>query len=228
MAAGITQGSFKVETPQTRTQPRPSYRRRQRMLAIVAATLGMLLGGLAGAAFATQPSPSASAAALEVEDVAVGATEAAPDSATAEPVPVVLTDDLLWTENLTEEAGELALLPLIFKVSFGLGLVVLLAWGSVYLLRRTTLGQGMASSTSAVCVLDRNWLGPKKAIYLVDISGRTLALGVTEEHISVLSTWEEGQIELSRPEPRQGSFANQFKAMLHRRGDDVVARGGTS
>lgn len=198
------------------------------MLAIVAATLGMLLGGLAGAAFATQPSPSASAAALEVEDVAVGATEAAPDSATAEPVPVVLTDELLWTENLTEEAGELALLPLIFKVSFGLGLVVLLAWGSVYLLRRTTLGQGMASSTSAVRVLDRNWLGPKKAIYLVDISGRTLALGVTEEHISVLSTWEAGQIELSRPEPRQGSFANQFKAMLHRRGDDVVARGGTS
>ena len=106
--------------------------------------------------------------------------------------------------------------------------MVVLAWGSVYLLRRTTLGQGMASSTSAVRVLDRNWLGPKKAIYLVDISGRTLALGVTEEHISVLSTWEEGQIELSRPEPRQGSFANQFKAMLHRRGDDVVARGGTS
>lgn len=228
MAAGITQGSFKVETPQTRTQPRPSYRRRQRMLAIVAATLGMLLGGLAGAAFATQPSPSASAAALKVEDVAIGAMEATPDSATAEPVPVVLTDELLWTENLTEEAGELALLPLIFKVSFGLGLVVLLAWGSVYLLRRTTLGQGMASSTSAVRVLDRNWIGSKKAIYLVDISGRTLALGVTEEHISVLSTWEEGQIELSRPELRQGSFANQFKAMLHRRGDDVVARGGTS
>ena len=130
------------------------------MLAIVAATLGMLLGGLVGAAFAAQPSPSASAAALEVKDVAVGATEAALDSATAEPVPVVLTDELLWTENFTEEAGELALLPLIFKVSFGLGLVVLLAWGSVYLLRRTTLGQGMASSTSAVRVLDRSDGGP--------------------------------------------------------------------
>lgn len=75
----------------------------------------------------------------------------------------------------------------------GLGLVVLLAWGTVYLLRRTTLGQGMSNGHSAVRVFDRNWLGPQKAIYLVDISGRTLALGVTEDHISVLSSWEEGE-----------------------------------
>ncbi len=181
------------------------------MLAIVAATLGMLLGVLTGAAIATQDLPSPS------------------DSTAAESVPTASADELLWTENLTsvtEEAGELALWPLIFKVSFGLALVVLLAWGSVYLLRRTTLGQTMASGNSAIRVIDRNWLGPKRAIYLVDISGRTLALGVTEEQISVLSTWEEGQIELARPEPRHGSFANQFKAMLQRRGGDATAAGG--
>ena len=64
-------------------------------LGIFAATLGMLLGGLAGAAFATQPSLSTSAAALEVEGVAVGGTETVPGSATAEPVLVAPTDELL-------------------------------------------------------------------------------------------------------------------------------------
>jgi flagellar biogenesis protein FliO len=204
---GITQGSFKVETPQTRTLARPSNNRRQRMLAIITATLGLLLGGLVGAAFAEPDSSSTGEALAESPASPVAAAATAPDSG-AQP----------WEQNVEADAesGQLALMPQIIKVGFGLALVVTLAWGTVYLLRRTTLGQGMAGSNSSVQVVDRNWLGPKKAIYLVDISGRTLALGVTEEHISVLSSWEAGEIEIARPTPQPGSFANQFKGMLQR------------
>lgn len=191
------------------------------MLAIIAATLGMLLGGLAGAAFA-DPETSPAAVAHEQNSTAAQAdlaAVAAPADPDSDPDTDLVTDlaSQSWEEIPEEEAGELALMPQIIKVAFGLALVVLLAWGTVYLLRRTTLGQGMASNNSAVQVIDRNWLGPKKAIYLVDISGRTLALGVTEEHISVLSSWEAGEIDISRPAPQFGTFANQFKGMLQRR-----------
>lgn len=210
-----------METPHQRSLARPYDDRRQRMLALIVAAAGLLLGGLAGSAFAQNDddSPSASAVVATESPDATASPAAAPvaDTAGSRPVP---TD---WSTESADPAA-LSLTPLLFKVSLGLGLVVLLAWGTVYLLRRTTLGQGMASNGSVVRVVDRNWLGPKKAIYLVDISGRTLALGVTEENISVLSSWEEGEIDVARPEPAQGGFADQFRTMLKRR--DLATAGG--
>ena len=222
--AGITQGSFKVETPQTLAHQRPSILRRQRTLAIIIATLGMFLGGLMGAAFAAPESPAPEQVTAAGPASTAGADGA--DSLVSSAASGAGAYQHLWTETPAEEDGELALTPLIFKVCFGLGLVVMLAWGTMYLLRRTTVGQTMGGGGSAVRVVDRNWLGPKKAIYLVDIAGRTLALGVTEEHISVLSTWEEGEIELTRPEPPQSSFTNQFKTLLQRRRGELSTAGG--
>lgn len=210
-----------METPQTTARERPSKYSRQRMLAIITATLGLLLGGLVGTVFAAEVTDGVNEA-MPTESTTTPAAEVVADHVTAD--SVTMSQSVPWREPADEAPGELALMPLVFKVCFGLGLVVMLAWGTVYLLRRTTLGQGMASTDSAVRVVDRNWLGPKKAIYLVDISGRTLALGVTEEHISVLSTWEPGEIELARPQPA-GSFAHQFRGMLQRRQNPAEVAG---
>lgn len=120
---------------------------------------------------------------------------------------------------------EVSMMPLIAKVCLGLGLVVALAWGSVWLLRRTALGQGAVGGGSAVRVMERTWLAPKKAIFLVDIAGRTLALGVTEEQISVLSSWEDGQIDVQPSAPGPGAFAIQLKSLLNR-GDRAVQEAG--
>ncbi len=128
-------------------------------------------------------------------------------------------DDLHW--DSAQAAEEMSMLPLIAKVIVGLGLVVGLAWGSVWLLRRTTLGQGAVGAGSIVKVVERTWLGPKKAIFLVDISGRTLALGVTDEQISVLSAWEKGEIDVTpAPKATPGAFAIQLKSLLTR-GNEV-------
>ena len=56
---GYHTGSFKVESPQTRTLVRPMDSRRQRMLAVIVTTLGILLGGLVGAAVATESDTTA-------------------------------------------------------------------------------------------------------------------------------------------------------------------------
>ncbi len=211
-----------METPQTTALRRRSKYSQQRTLVIIVVTLGLLLGGLAGAAVAADAELSPDAGVAEETAQPVGTQE--PAGGIVPTDSVTMSQSEPWREPVEESPGELAIMPLIFKVCFGLGLVVMLAWGTVYLLRRTTLGQGMASADSTVRVVDRNWLGPKKAIYLVDISGRTLALGVTEEHISVLSTWEAGEIDLQRPQPT-GSFANQFRGILQRRRESTDMTG---
>ena len=84
------------------------------------------------------------------------------------------------------------------------------------------MGQQFAPSVSGIRVLERSFLAPKRAIYLVEIGDRALALGVTEQSISVLSRWPAGQLRLPEREPRSGGFAAQFRTLLNR--DDPAGR----
>jgi flagellar protein FliO/FliZ len=162
----------------------------------------------------------------ESEVAAADVVDAATSTKSIQPTESVLVGDTVFAAetvqwNADQAAGEMSMFPLIAKVCIGLGLVVGLAWGSVWLLRRTALGQGAVGAGSLVKVVERTWLGPKKAIFLVDVAGRTLALGVTDEQISVLSAWEEGQIDVSKPAMAgPGNFAIQLKSLL-KRGDTV-------
>ena len=63
-------------------------------------------------------------------------------------------------------------------------------------------------------VAERVYLGPKKFVCLVEIGGKALALGVTEEHISTLTQWGEGELELPPDPAISGAFASQFKSLL--------------
>ena len=123
----------------------------------------------------------------------------------------------------TSSAGE-SFLSIMIKLGLGLGLVVLLAWGAVWLLRRSSLGQQLGGTGQAIRVVERSFLGPKKAIYLVEIGGRVLALGVTEENISALGEWQEGEIEFEPLQPPTQSFATHFKSVLGQVGNSAKAR----
>ena len=100
------------------------------------------------------------------------------------------------------------------KLGLGLALVLLLAWGGVYLLRQSTVGQQFSGVGKTIRIAERTYLSPKKAIYLVEIGDRTLALGVTDEHITPLSEWQAGELELAPAPAPGGAFANQFKKLL--------------
>jgi len=100
------------------------------------------------------------------------------------------------------------------KLGFGLGLVILLAWGTVFLLRKSSLGRQAGGVGKTIRVAERTYLSPKKAIYLVEIGDRTLALGVTEENITALSEWQAGELELAAAPAPVGSFAAQFRNLL--------------
>ena len=100
------------------------------------------------------------------------------------------------------------------KLGMGLVLVILLAWGAVYLLRKSSVGQQFGGVGQTIRIVERTYLSQKKAIYLVEIGDRTLALGVTEGQINALSEWQAGELELTVEPESTGSFATQFKKLL--------------
>jgi flagellar protein FliO/FliZ len=128
--------------------------------------------------------------------------------------PVARDDGfVLMSETGADLGEEFSYLDLISRLGLGLFLVVLLAWVAAVLVRRSGLGQQMGASGGTVRIVDRTFLAPKKAIYLVEVGGRTLALGVTDTQISPLSEWQEGELKIeAKPVPTRGGAA--FRQIL--------------
>jgi flagellar biosynthetic protein FliO len=100
------------------------------------------------------------------------------------------------------------------KLGVALGFVVLLAWATVYLLRKSRIGQQYGATGGSIRVAECVYLGPKKQISLVEIGGRVLALGITEENISLLAEWPAGELELTPPAEPPGPFAIHLKKLI--------------
>lgn len=187
------------------------------LLAVVA-PLGAEEGGetaVAAEAVAAEAGPAAQEAApLQSEEPAPLPPEAVYDSGH----PAARDDGFVIQP---ESADDFSYLDLIARMGFGLGLVVLLAWGAAVLVRRSGLSRQMGAAGGAVRVVDRTFLAPKKAVYLVNVGGRTLALGVTEAHISRLAEWSEGEVDLQPAEqPGNGAaFRQLFEQVRQRRSE---------
>lgn len=113
-----------------------------------------------------------------------------------------------------DDQSDFSLTALLLKVGLGLGFVVLLAWGSAFLLKKSPMGRELSTMGSGIRILERKYLAPKRAIYLVEMGNRTLALGVTEQSIAVLSRWRAGELEIPKGDASNGGFAAQFRAIL--------------
>lgn len=149
--------------------------------------------------------------------ISTGGATTAPDTSTS-PLPAAALqappDTLLnQTPALAGEA-EVPYLAMMIKLGLGLTLVILLAWGAVFLLRKSALGKQFAGAGHSIRVMERFYLGPKKAIYLVEIGGRPLALGVTDAAITPLTQWQPGELEFTPRPAASSSFAAQFRNLL--------------
>ena len=122
--------------------------------------------------------------------------------------------------GVVPEPADGSYFAILTKMGLGLGLVIALVLVTVWLLRKSALGQRMGGGGGAIRVIERSFLGPKKAIYLVEIGDRTLALGVTDEQVGRLAEWQKGEIDLSAVHAPQagGSFAAQLRTVLGRDG----------
>jgi flagellar biosynthetic protein FliO len=166
--------------------------------------------------------PAVPDTAADPASVQVAAEHAAPET-TSQFVSAAPGPDALATpesEPLTPDSGpppeqwEASYFLIMAKLGLGLGLVVLLAWGAVAILRRTALGQQYGAAGSAIKVFERAYLGPKKQICLVAIGGRTLAVGVTDQQITMLAEWDTDELAMPPEQAPGPGFAGQLRRLL--------------
>ena len=82
---------------------------------------------------------------------------------------------------------------LLVSVVVNLGLIVLLIYGSLYLLRRWQ-GGNLARSARRIAVLETTRLSPKQALHLVRVGEQTLLIGASDAGLTLLS-----EVEVSAP-----------------------------
>jgi flagellar protein FliO/FliZ len=103
------------------------------------------------------------------------------------------------------------------RMSFGLGVVLVVIAGLVWLLKKTSLAQ--AGTNSALRVVSAVAVGPKERVVLVDVGETRLVLGVAPGHVVRL-------LEMPRPddagvatsETSTPSFVAKLKEVIAARG----------
>lgn len=147
--------------------------------------------------------------------IATAGATTAPDTSTTPAATLQAPPDTLPDQApALAEKAEVPYLEMMVKLGLGLALVILLAWGAVFLLRKSALGKQFGGAGNSIRVVERFYLGPKKAIYLVEIGGRPLALGVTDTAITPLTQWQPGELDLTPRTASPSSFAAQFRSLL--------------
>jgi flagellar biogenesis protein FliO len=89
--------------------------------------------------------------------------------------------------------------------------VLAVAYVSLALLRRSSLGTGFGKRDGLVQVLDSANLGPNRSIYYIKIMDKRLVLGATPTQISMLAAWDLGGA-LSDPSNTSPDFEIALKS----------------
>ena len=94
---------------------------------------------------------------------------------------------------------DLASEGLFFKMMLSVGLVIVLGAATWYLSRKLLPRVAWAPGRE-IRVVDTSYLGPRKALHLVEVGGHKLLIGSTSESITPLAHVGEAWIEMSRPQ----------------------------
>ncbi len=107
---------------------------------------------------------------------------------------------------------------LIARMAFSLIIVIGLIWGVVLLLRRISGKRVSGAAKSFIKVLERSYIAPKKAVYVIQVGNRTLAVGVTDAQMTTLAELDPEETLAAYPAFQKGSppFAHLLKDMRTR------------
>jgi flagellar protein FliO/FliZ len=75
-------------------------------------------------------------------------------------------------------------------VTLKLVAVLALAYVTLWLVKRYSVGAPLGKRSSALQVIESTTLAPNRSIYLVNVEGRRLLLGVTASQITTLAAWD--------------------------------------
>ncbi|MCD6335843.1 MAG: flagellar biosynthetic protein FliO [Candidatus Latescibacteria bacterium] len=120
---------------------------------------------------------------------------------------VSAADSLHRVDPVVRSAG--SLWGLLLHLVLYLALIVGLIWGSVYLMKRMS-GRNATKNGHRIRVVECRSIAPKKAIYIVEIGGHTMALGVSEAHITMLAELPDLPLETETAE-ESNAFSKWMK-----------------
>ncbi|MCK5119776.1 MAG: flagellar biosynthetic protein FliO [Candidatus Latescibacteria bacterium] len=112
-------------------------------------------------------------------------------------IGVSAADSLHRVDPMVRSAG--SLWGLLLHLALSLALIGGLIWGSIYLMKRMS-GRSRTKNGHRIHVVECRFIAPKKAIYIVQIGGRTMALGVTDAHMTMLTELPDLPLETETPE----------------------------
>lgn len=103
----------------------------------------------------------------------------------------------------------------ILKMIFMLGVVVALIFGTVWLLKKISPQFNRTSSANIIKILSISYLGPKRALVLVEILDRIMLVGVTECDIRLITEFIDPE-EIARLRTMTGKVnqADAFSTAL--------------
>jgi flagellar protein FliO/FliZ len=85
--------------------------------------------------------------------------------------------------------------------------VLALAYLTLALVKRYSLGATLGKRSSAMQVIESTTLAPNRSIYLVNVEGRRLLLGVTASQITTLAAWDGDGVPQPVPTPTPAPVA---------------------
>jgi len=127
---------------------------------------------------------------------------------------------LAWPALAQEPAApppELDLGWALAKTVGGLGLVLALMWGLLWLMRRFAPNAG--GGGAGFRLVGRLSLGPRKWLGLVELGGRLLVLGVSDQGVSLLETIDDPE-EVARLTQNRQSFTAALQKARGGRAED--------
>ncbi|MGM0416221.1 MAG: FliO/MopB family protein [Thermodesulfobacteriota bacterium] len=115
------------------------------------------------------------------------------------------------------DSDNLSLFPMTLKMLAALGVVIGLFLLLYALARKSRTWLPGAAAQDAINVRAVRHLGPKRALYLVDVDGRRFFISASGEQIRLLSEWDPPQdLSNGEPEGTDEEGRTSFAALLQR------------
>jgi flagellar biogenesis protein FliO len=107
------------------------------------------------------------------------------------------------------------ILPSLVKMVVAVGVVIVLIYISVVVLKRISLGRaGRHGARGALEILDRSYFSPKSFLCLAKVGDKMIVLGVTESNINMLADVSDQDFKAATSESRTSdtkSFSSYLK-----------------
>lgn len=79
----------------------------------------------------------------------------------------------------------------ILRVIFILGLILFLIFAAIWILKKVSPGVMRGTQGNVIKILSSTYLGPKKALYLIEVFDRVILVGMTDNSVNALAEFTD-------------------------------------